>query len=39
LCESCYEAATLGEPVAFADVLSGEIDAYQQPIDAYWDLI
>lgn len=38
LCESCFEAATLGEPVAFADVVAGKIDAYQQPIDAYWKL-
>lgn len=38
LCESCYESATLGEPVRFDEVLSGEIDGYQQPIDAFWEL-
>jgi hypothetical protein len=38
LCEACYESATLGESVAFDDVLTGEIDAYQQPIDAFWEL-
>lgn len=38
LCESCYESATLGQPVAYADVLAGKIDAYQRPIDEYWKL-
>jgi predicted dehydrogenase len=38
LCESCYESATVGKPVRYADVLEGRIDAYQAPIDAYWDL-
>ena len=38
LCECCYESATAGQPVKFADVLEGRIDAYQRPIDAYWDI-
>jgi predicted dehydrogenase len=38
LCESCYESATLGKPVQYADVLEGRISAYQAPIDAYWEL-
>jgi predicted dehydrogenase len=38
LCEACYESATAGTPVKFADVLEGKIDAYQRPIDAFWDL-
>ncbi|MGC9522882.1 MAG: Gfo/Idh/MocA family protein [Anaerolineae bacterium] len=38
LCEACYESATLGESVAYEDVLSGDIDAYQRPIDAFWEL-
>ena len=38
LCESCYESATLGKPVKYADVLEGRIDAYQAPIDEYWGL-
>jgi UDP-N-acetyl-2-amino-2-deoxyglucuronate dehydrogenase len=36
LCEACYESATAGKPVKYADVLQGAIDAYQQPIDAFW---
>ncbi len=38
LCESCYESATLGKPVIYADVLEGKINAYQAPIDGYWEL-
>ncbi|MBN1136497.1 MAG: Gfo/Idh/MocA family oxidoreductase [Anaerolineae bacterium] len=38
LCECCYESATAGEPVKFDDVLAGRIDAYQQPIDAFWKI-
>jgi predicted dehydrogenase len=38
LCESCYESATLGKPVRFVDVLEGRIDAYQAPINAFWEL-
>ncbi len=38
LCEACYESAYAGEPVKYADVLSGKIHAYQQPIDEYWKL-
>jgi predicted dehydrogenase len=38
LCEACYESATLGEPVRYADVLEGKINAYQAPIDEYWEL-
>ena len=38
LCEACYESATAGKPVKFADVLAGKIDAYQRPIDAFWKL-
>jgi predicted dehydrogenase len=38
LCESCYESATLSKPVRFEDVLEGRIDAYQAPIDAFWEL-
>ena len=36
LCIACYEAATLGEPVRFDDVLAGTITTYQDPIDEYW---
>ena len=38
LCEACYESATAGRPVKFADVLEGRLDAYQRPIDAFWKL-
>jgi hypothetical protein len=38
LCECCYESATAGKLVKFADVLEGRINAYQQPIDAYWNI-
>ena len=38
LCEACYESATLGAPVRFDDVLSGEVCAYQDPIDEFWGL-
>jgi predicted dehydrogenase len=38
LCEACYESATAGHPVKFADVLEGKISAYQEPIDAFWGI-
>ncbi len=38
LCESCYESAVLGRPVKFDAVLAGDINAYQAPIDAYWEI-
>jgi len=39
LCECCYESATAGRPVKYADVLAGRVDAYQRPIDEYWKLL
>jgi len=38
LCESCYESAIAGQPVKFADVVAGRVNAYQQPIDEYWKI-
>jgi predicted dehydrogenase len=38
LCECCYESATAGVPVKFADVLAGRVNAYQKPIDAFWGI-
>lgn len=38
LCEACYESATLGKPVKYGDVLSGEIRTYQKPIDEFWKI-
>jgi predicted dehydrogenase len=38
LCECCYESATAGKPVKFVDVIEGRINAYQRPIDAYWNI-
>jgi predicted dehydrogenase len=38
LCEACYESATAGKAVKFADVLSGRVNAYQEPIDAFWGI-
>ncbi|MBA3707574.1 MAG: Gfo/Idh/MocA family oxidoreductase [Planctomycetes bacterium] len=39
LCECCYESATIGRPVTFAEVLDGTVDAYQRPIDEFWKLM
>ena len=33
-----YEAATAGKPVKVADVESGKVRVYQQPIDEYWGI-
>ena len=38
LCEACYESATVGRTVQYQEVLEGRVNAYQQPIDAFWDL-
>jgi len=38
LCETCYESATAGGFVRFDDVFEGHVDAYQRPIDAYWQI-
>ncbi len=38
LCEACYESATLGRPVKYADVLNGTIETYQKPINDYWKI-
>ena len=38
LCEACYESATAGSPVKYADVLRGTVNAYQEPIDAFWGI-
>jgi predicted dehydrogenase len=38
LCEACYESATLGRAVRYDEVLGGQVNAYQGPIDAFWDL-
>jgi predicted dehydrogenase len=38
LCECCYESATAGKAVKFDDVLAGRVDAYQRPIDAFWEI-
>ena len=38
LCEACYESATLGRTVRYDEVLGGQVNAYQGPIDAFWDL-
>jgi hypothetical protein len=38
LSECCYESATLGGPVKYADVLEGRVSAYQSAIDAYWSI-
>lgn len=38
LCEACYESATAGQAVKFADVLAGRVNAYQEPIDAFWGI-
>jgi UDP-N-acetyl-2-amino-2-deoxyglucuronate dehydrogenase len=38
LCECCYESTTAGQPVKFADVLDGKVNAYQKPIDDFWGI-
>jgi len=38
LCETCYEAAVAGRPVRYADVLEGRVNAYQKPIDDFWQI-
>lgn len=38
LCEACYESATIGRPVKYAEVLQGTVDTYQRPIDAFWGI-
>ena len=38
LCECCYESAATGGPVKFDDVLDGNVDAHQRPIDEFWGL-
>lgn len=38
MCMACYESASAGSVVKYDDVLSGKISAYQDPIDAYWDI-
>ena len=38
LCEACYESATAGKFVAYADVLDGKIDAFQKPINEFWKI-
>lgn len=38
LCETCYESSVAGKPVKYADVLSGKVSAYQDPIDAFWKI-
>jgi UDP-N-acetyl-2-amino-2-deoxyglucuronate dehydrogenase len=38
LCECCYESATAGRPIKFADVLEGRVATYQAPIDEFWGI-
>ena len=38
VCYALLESATLGRPIKVADVESGETNAYQLPIDQYWNL-
>lgn len=38
LCLALYESATAGVPVKVADVYSGRVCAYQDPINEYWGI-
>jgi predicted dehydrogenase len=38
LCIACYESATAGRAVKYDDVLNGDVSAYQDPIDAHWEI-
>jgi len=38
VCCALYEADHAGQPVKVADVLSGEISAYQDEINEYWSI-
>jgi len=35
---ACYESATLGQPIKYADILNGRVRTYQTPIDEFWKL-
>lgn len=38
ICESIFESGFCGQAVKYDDVVSGEIDAYQKPINEHWNL-
>ena len=38
ICEAIYESAYIGQTVRYEDVLNGEIEEYQKPINEYWGL-
>jgi predicted dehydrogenase len=38
ICLAMYESATAKAPVSPADVFSGKVHAYQDPIDEYWGI-
>ena len=38
ICEAIYESNVCGQAVNYDDVVNGEIDAYQKPINERWDL-
>ncbi len=38
LCVACYESAACGQPVKYADVLAGRVDAYQRPLNEHWKI-
>jgi predicted dehydrogenase len=37
-CMTCYESAASGKPVKYQDVPSGEVAAYQAPVDDHWKI-
>jgi hypothetical protein len=38
ICLAMYESATAKAPVSPADVFSGKVSAYQDPINEYWGI-
>jgi len=38
ICMALYESSTAGVPVKVADVYSGKVSAYQDPINEYWGI-
>lgn len=38
ICESIYESGVSGQAVDFEQVVAGEVNAYQKPIDDRWEL-
>jgi hypothetical protein len=38
ICEAIYESGAVGEAVDFDEVVAGDIEVYQKPINEHWGL-